>query len=145
VLTERTNVGGGAAVKVAVTLFAASIVTLQLLLELGQAPPQPPNVLPLAGVAVSVTTVPDVSDAEHVPGHEMPPTLDDTLPVPVPPVATESVKLGGVTGASNVAVTLRAALIVTVHAPVPVQAPLQSANVLPFVGVAVSRTVVPAG
>jgi len=42
-----------------------------------------------------------------------------------------------------VAVTDAAALIVTVHAPVPEQAPLQPANVDPASGVAVSETEVP--
>ena len=43
----------------------------------------------------------------------------------------------------NVAVTLREALIVTVHVPVPVHAPLQPANVDPPVGDAVRLTTVP--
>ena len=144
VATESVNVGM-TALKLAVTLLAASIVTTQLPVPL-HAPLQPPNVLPLAAAAVSVTTVPDVNAAEHVPGHAMPPALDDTLPVPVPLVETESVKLGGgVTGGLNVAVTLWAASMVTVQLPVPEQAPVHPANVLPLVGVAVSRTVVPAG
>ena len=44
-------------VKVAVTLLAASIVTLQAPVP-EQAPDQPPNCEPEAGVAVSATTVP---------------------------------------------------------------------------------------
>jgi hypothetical protein len=132
------------ALKLAETLFAASIVTTQVVEALAHAPPQPPNVLFWPGVAVSVTVVPDTSEAEHVPGQSMPPTLDVTDPVPVPPVVTVSVKLGG-SGGSNVAVTLRAALIVTVQLPVPEQPlPLHPAKVLPFVGVAVSVTAVPA-
>ena len=43
----------------------------------------------------------------------------------------------------NVAVTDRAAVIATVHVPVPVQAPLQPANVEPAAGAAVSVTDVP--
>jgi hypothetical protein len=43
----------------------------------------------------------------------------------------------------NVAVTLRAALIVTVQVPVPLQAPLQPTNEEPDPGSAVSVTAVP--
>ena len=43
--------------KVAVTLFAASIVTWQVPVP-AQAPLQPAKTLPVAGVAVRVTTVP---------------------------------------------------------------------------------------
>ena len=60
VLTERTNVGGGAAVKVAVTLRAAVMVTTQLPVPEHPLPLQPANVLPLVGAAVSVTDVPEV-------------------------------------------------------------------------------------
>jgi hypothetical protein len=43
----------------------------------------------------------------------------------------------------NVAVTLRAAVIEVVQPPVPVQAPLQPANVEPLAAAAVSVTDVP--
>jgi hypothetical protein len=43
----------------------------------------------------------------------------------------------------NVAVTLRAALIETTHAPVPEQSPLHPENVEPEAGVAVRVTEVP--
>ena len=43
----------------------------------------------------------------------------------------------------NVAVTERAALIATVHVPVPVQAPLQPVNVEPLAADTVSVTDVP--
>jgi hypothetical protein len=43
----------------------------------------------------------------------------------------------------NVAVTLRAAVMLTVHVPVPVQAPLQPVKAEPVVGVAVRVTAVP--
>ena len=61
-----------------------------------------------------------------------------TVPPPVPAVATLSGKI------ANVAVTVRAALIVTTHEALPVQAPLQPTNPEPGAGVAVSVTVVPA-
>ena len=51
---------------------------------------------------------------------------------------------GGGATATNVAVTERAAVIVTVHVLVPVQAPLQPAKLEPALGAAVSVTVVPA-
>ena len=55
-LRDSDNNGGSAA-KVAVTLLAASIVTLQAPVP-EQAPDQPPNCEPEAGVAVRDTTVP---------------------------------------------------------------------------------------
>ena len=45
----------------------------------------------------------------------------------------------------KVAVTLRAASIVTLHVPVPVQAPLQPAKIQPALGVAARITTVPLG
>jgi len=47
-------------VKVAVTDFAADIVTVQVLAEPEQAPDQPVKVLPLDALAVSVTLAPEV-------------------------------------------------------------------------------------
>ena len=63
-----------------------------------------------------------------------------TVPLPAPALLTVSAKLG----TPNVAVTVVAADIVTVHEPVPVQPPpLQPLNVEPAAGVAVSVTAVP--
>jgi len=104
-----------------------------------QPPPlQPANVEPVEGVALSVTFVPGAYLLEHVPGHEIPAGLLLTLPEPDPPTATASE--GSVL---NVAVTLRSALIVTVHFPVPEQPPLQPENVDPAAGLALSVTFVP--
>jgi hypothetical protein len=62
----------------------------------------------------------------------------------VPAVAADRVNEGG-TIVVNVAVTLRAALIVTTQLPVPGHdAPLQPAKLLPVFGVAESVTSVPA-
>ena len=69
----------------------------------------------------------------------MPEGLEVTVPVPVP--ARVTVRVFGMR--LKVAVTERAALMVTWQAPVPVQAPLQPANVEPVVAVWVSVTTVP--
>jgi len=63
------------------------------------------------------------------------------VPLPLPAGVTVSVYVALL----NVAVTLSAALIVTVHVPVPLHAafPLHPANVLPLPAVAVSVTTVP--
>ena len=63
------------------------------------------------------------------------------MPVPVPALVTLSANV--VAELLKVAVTARAAVIDTVQAPVPVQAPLQPANVRPGAGIAVSVTWVP--
>ena len=106
-----------------------------------QPPPlQPLNVDPVAGVAVKVTAVPLANAAEQVAPQEMPVGALVTVPVPVPALVTPSVK-----GCSaKVAVTAWAALIVTVHVPVPVHPPpLQPLKVEPVAGVAVKVTAVP--
>ena len=137
VAMPNANVGGA---KVAVTLCAAPIVTVHGPVP-EHAPPQPANVLPPFGVAVSVTLVPVTNALEHVPGQFTPAGLDVTAPVPAPAVATVS---GNVT-TSNVAVTDFAALIVTVHVVVdPLHAPPHPVNALVALGAAVSVTVVPA-
>ena len=67
----------------------------------------------------------------------IPAALLVTVPVPVPARVTVSAKLCGV----NVAVTVVAAVTVTVHGPVPEHPPpLQPVNVEPVAGVAVSVT-----
>ena len=67
----------------------------------------------------------------------MPDGLDVTVPVPVPMRVTLSAKVPELL---NVAVTARAAVIDTVHVPVPVHAPLQPANVEPLAAAALSVT-----
>src|SRR5436305_6076757 len=76
---------------VAVTVCAALIVTVQVAVVPLHAPPQPPNVLPVAGAAVSVTVAPVVKLAEQVPGQVIPVGADVTVPVPVPLVVRVSV------------------------------------------------------
>src|SRR5207237_514574 len=96
---------------------------------------------PDAGVAVNVTTMPVSYEAEHVAPQSMPAGLDVTVPLPVPALLTDSGNVWRV----KVAVTVVAALIVTLHVPVPVQPPpLQPANNEPDADVAVNVTTVPA-
>src|SRR5688500_12644442 len=109
-------------------------------------PLHPPNVWFAPGVAVSVTVVPCANVAEHVPVvaspalvHAMPAGTDVTVPEPLA-IVTVSARLAS----ANVAVTDRASVIVTTHAPVPEQAPDQPVNVLVAeVAVAVRVTCVP--
>jgi len=137
-LTVSVNV---CSAKVAVTVCAALIVTVQVLPVPVQTPPlQPVNVEPAAGVAVNVTAVPLANGAEHEVPHEMPAGALVTVPDPVPVLDSVSVKGCSV----NVAVTDCAAFTVMVQVPVPVQPPpLQPENVEPAVGVAVNVTAVP--
>jgi hypothetical protein len=125
---------------VAVTDWAALIVTVHVPVPVQPPPLQPLNVEPAAGVAVKVTAVPLANPAEQVAPQEMPVGALVTVPLPAPALLTVSVKLCW----ANVAVTDWAALIVTVHVPVPVQPPpLQPENVDPVAGVAVKVTAVP--
>ncbi len=68
---------------VAVTDSADVIVTTQLPVPL-QAPLQPANTDPLAGVSVNVTTVPLAKSAVQVPVQLIPAGLLVTVPEPVP-------------------------------------------------------------
>jgi len=125
----------------AVTDVAALIVTVQLLAVPVQAPLQPVNVEPTAGAAVRVTAVPDVNEVEHVVPQLMPAGALVIVPLPVPALLTVSANEDG---SANVAVTFRAAFIVTVQVlAVPVQPPLQPVKVDPAAGAALSVTTVP--
>ena len=125
-------------------LVPAGIVQLLLLPE--QAPLQPANVLPLAAWAVRVRAlvlaklaVAPLQSVEQL----KPLGLLLTLPVPLPILfkVTKRVLLATL----KLAVTLRAALIVTEQLLlVPVQAPPQPAKLLPDAAWAVNVTCVPA-
>src|SRR2546425_7020 len=116
--------------KVAVTARAALIVTVQA----------PVKVEPAADAAVRVTAVPVVKAAEQVAPHEMPAGALVTVPLPAPDLVTVRAKDDWM----KVAVTEVAAVIVTVHVPVPVQPPpLQPVKVEPAAGAAVRVTTVP--
>src|SRR6185312_14623895 len=134
------SAAGGLELKVALTDFAASMVTLHAPVPL-QAPPQPANAEPVSGVAVKLTTVPLAKLAEHVVPQEIPGGVLVTVPVPVPLLATVREKGPGL--AVKFALTDFAASMVTLHAPVPLQAPLQPAKVEPESGVAVKFTTAP--
>src|SRR6267142_4792017 len=121
----------GLTAKVAVTARAALMVRLQVPVPV-QLPLQPEKVAPAAGAAVKVTTVPLVKEAEQVAPQSMP--AGALVTVPVPALVTVRAKDGKV----NVAVTVCAALIVTVQVPVPVQPPpVQPVKVEPAAGAAV--------
>src|SRR5512132_1479921 len=83
---------GGPTSKVAVTARSWSIVTTQGPVPV-QSPPQPVNVEPASGVAVSVTAVPDGNDAEHVAPQSIPAGELVTVPEPDPAFVTVSVRL----------------------------------------------------
>jgi hypothetical protein len=129
------------ALKVAVTDWSALIVTTHVPVPEQPAPLQPVKADPAAGVAVKVTTVPSLKDAEQVAPQLIPAGAPVTEPEPDPVFVTVSVCVGTVL---NVAVTDRDALIVTMQVPVPEQpSPLQPANAEPSAAVAVSVTTVP--
>ena len=124
----------------AVTVVAAEIVTVQVLVPEQPPPLQPLKVEPAAGAAVSVTAVPLVKLAAQVAPQVIPAGALVTVPLPVPAAVTVSVKVWSV----KVAVTVVAAETVTTHDPVPVQPPpLQPLKIEPAAGVAVSVTAVP--
>jgi hypothetical protein len=114
--------------------------TVQVPVPLHPPPLQPANVESAAGVAVNVIIEPVPYIAEQVAPQLMPAGVDVTVPLPAPALTTDS----GYALIVNVAVTVAAAVIVTVHAPVPLQPPpLHPANVDPAAGDAVSVTLVP--
>ena len=127
---------------VAATVRARSIVTVQGSVP-GQPIPEPLHPLkaqPAAGVAVSDTWVPLRKSAVHVPPLpvvQLIPTGDE-LTVPLPVIDTPSVK-----SCWKVAVTDRAAVMLSTQLPVPEQFPLQPTNAHPPAGAAVSVTDAP--
>jgi len=127
------------AVKFAVAFSTELTVSVQVEVP-EQAPLQPAKVEPALGVAVSVTTEPEVKLLVQVAPQLRPLGEEVTTPLPVPVLA---MVIDG-KAVANVAVTLLAVLMETLHdVAVPVQAPLQPLNVEPALGVAVRLTVVP--
>jgi hypothetical protein len=129
-----------APLNVAVTARAAVIDVVQAPVPV-HAPLQPANVEPLAATAVSVTDVPLAKFALQVAPQSTPAGDEVTVPAPLPAFVTASANV--VAELLNVAVTERAAVIDTVHAAVPVHAPLQPANVEPVAAAGVRVTDAP--
>ena len=78
--------------KLAVTDLAAFIVIERGLVVLEAAPLQPANVIPVFGVAVSVTEVPLTKSAEQVAPQFTPEGNEVTVPEPAPALVTVNVK-----------------------------------------------------
>jgi hypothetical protein len=78
-------------VKLAVTVVAAVIVTVHVPVPLHPPPLQPLKTEPVAGVAVSVTGVPWLTDCAQVAPQLIPVGDDVTVPAPVPLLLTVSV------------------------------------------------------
>ena len=101
-----------------------------------QAPDQPPNVEPSAGVAVRVISVPCRNCAWQFAPQSMPSGTPTTVPLPVPLLLT----LSGSGSSAKCATTDRAPSIENVQLPMfPVHAPLQPVKVDP--GAATARIV----
>jgi hypothetical protein len=138
--------GGGrlSVPKVAVTVFAAVIETVQVLVCIWLQPLQLVNSDPELGVAVRVTLVPSSNAAEH----ELPQLMPDgelvTDPEPAPALLTVRVAVGPPFVGVKVAVTVFVAVIETVQvlACIWLQ-PLQLVNSDPSLGVAVRVTLAP--
>src|SRR2546430_17702704 len=105
--------------KVAVTVVAADIVTVQGPVPVQPPPLQPRKTEPALGVAVSTTTVPLAKLAVQVAPQLLSPGLLVTVPAPAPLRLTVSVKIG-----VKVTATLAAALMATVSGPVTVHTSL---------------------
>jgi hypothetical protein len=143
-VTETLTCGAGE--KVAVTVGADDpILKLQAPVP-EQAPLQPANTDPTAGVALRATALPVASNAlVHVPvvvpavAVQLIPPVPVTVPLPLLAAVTVTGNEVGI----KLALTDSAALIVTVQAPVPEQTPLQPLNTEPTLAVGVSVTTVP--
>ena len=137
VADSATEISRGIAEKFALTSTSGVIVTVQEPVPL-HAPPQPANVEPAAGAAVSVIDVPCATVwVQSVP--QLIPAARDGARRRCRARVTVSV----LSVRPKVAVTLRAAVMSTTQAPVPVQAPLQPVNTLSTPGAALSWTSVP--
>lgn len=137
-LPETVTASWASGENVAETPLPESISTVQVVAAPPQAPLQPENVSPTAGVAVSVTVSPIGNFAEHTfpfaPQLIAPPS---PLTLPLPDTDTVSWTTGVKVAVTDFAVSMR-----TEHVgAVPVQAPSQLVKAYPSAGVAVSTTV----
>jgi len=125
---------------VAVTVCAALIATMHVPVPEQPPPDQPVKSESLAAAAVRVTEAPELNANTHVAPQLIPAGAEVTVPEPPPARFTVSANVEG----TNVAVTVRAALIVTVQVPVPEQPPPDHpAKSESLAGAAVSVTVAP--
>jgi hypothetical protein len=138
-VVATVRLGNEARPKVAVMLFAASIVTVQVEPVPEQAPLQPVKIDPFTGVAVKVILVPKSKEALQVLPQSTPAGLEVTVPLPVPALVT----VRGKVSKAKLAVTVRACVMLTVQGSVPVQSPVQPVKVEPEAGVAVRATFAP--
>lgn len=121
----------------------ASISTVHVLDVSQHAPLQYINLYPNVTLVESVTTVPEGNCAlwlVHVEPQLIPTGLLVTVPSLALPVLERDSVLSDPPEAVNWAVTDLDASIVTVHVPVPLQAPLQPVNVAPVEGIAIRVT-----
>lgn len=141
-LTVNDALGTTAGSNRAVAVLLASIVTVQLNALPVHPPDQPPKVDPVATLALNVTVLFAAKLAVQVRPQSMPAGFDATLPEPVPTWVT--VRAALTTAELKVAVTVCAALIVTVQLNVvPVQLPDQPAKLAPLLTTAFKVTAVP--
>ena len=111
-----------------------------------QAPPQPENVFPVAGVAVRVTLESCGNVPVQVPLEQLTPVgLLVTVPLPVPPMVTFKELEGGGLVAKAALTEADEVERATTHELVPEQAPAQPEKVFPVAGVAVRVTLAPCG
>ena len=81
--------------KLAVTVWAAPIVTAQVEADPLHAPPHAAKLEPAMGAAVKVTTCPDGKLAVQVAPQSSPAGAEETVPAPVPVFVTLNAKLLG--------------------------------------------------
>ena len=121
------------------TVLSAVMATVQVLPVTLSQPSHSVKLEPEAGVAVRVRVVPLVYVEEHVDPQLIPEGLPVIVPLPVPDLMIEIVRIF-----SNVAVTVMLPLTVTVHVLVPEQPlPLQPVKTEPDVAAAVRVTTEP--
>jgi hypothetical protein len=147
---------------VAITDFGPSMTTLHVvaLPVVLHSPPQPANVLPLVGFAVSTTVLPSAklgtwqfTEFGPVPPQFTPGGLLVTSPLPgtgwhcknVHEDTCDPKPIVTCNWGWNVAVTAESAFMATVHAALPEHAPLQPVKLKLALGAAFNVTLVPTG
>ena len=126
-----------------IELFVLMVVTQVGVLP-AQLPPHPEKLKPFAGVAVSVTCVPESKFAAQLCGQLTPPGTLVTVPVPVSFTFSWTCCGGGVVSAANEAVTELFPFTATVQVVVaPAQLPVHPAKEEVAVAVSVSVTWAP--